>query len=117
MSNVTISKHPIILVVSYDGFRHDYLQRVKTETLDSLRRNGVTVPYMQPVFPTKTFPNHQSIATGVFAETHGIVDNTLYDRAHSKTFSGFTDDPGFWNYHPEVLPMWVSTITRWHETI
>lgn len=108
LSKVTISKHPIVIVISYDGFRHDYLQKVNAETLDALARNGVTVPYMEPVFPTKTFPNHQSIATGVFSETHGIADNTVYDPVYNKTLSGFRDDPGFWNYHSEVLPLWVS---------
>ena len=34
---------------------------------------------MQPVYPSKTFPNHYSIVTGLYAESHGIVANTFYD--------------------------------------
>ncbi|ODN01586.1 Ectonucleotide pyrophosphatase/phosphodiesterase family member 5 [Orchesella cincta] len=102
-----ISDHPVVLVVSFDGFRYDYLNKVDTPTLHELKKGGVSVPYMEPVFPTKTFPNHQSIATGLYAESHGIVDNSFFDPEHNKTLSGFTDDPGFWNYHPDVLPIWI----------
>lgn len=106
--SVKLSNHPVILVVSFDGFRYDYIAKAKvTPWLNALRNSGVTVPYMEPTFPTKTFPNHQSIATGLYAETHGIVDNVLFDPEFNGTLSGFNDDPGFWNYHPEVLPIWV----------
>ncbi|CAL8070951.1 unnamed protein product [Orchesella dallaii] len=102
-----ISEHPVILVVSFDGFRYDYLDKVDTPALHELKNGGVSVPYMEPVFPTKTFPNHQSIATGLYAESHGIVDNSMYDPLYNKTLSGFVDDPGFWNYHQDVLPIWI----------
>ncbi|CAL8123975.1 unnamed protein product [Orchesella dallaii] len=102
-----VSHHPVVLVVSFDGFRYDYLNKVDTPALHELKMGGVSVPYMEPVFPTKTFPNHQSIATGLYAESHGIVDNTFFDPEHNKILSGFTDDPGFWNYHPDVLPLWI----------
>lgn len=106
--NVTISDHPVFLIVSYDGFRHDYFGRVNTPALDNLKANGVRVPYMEPVFPTKTFPNHHSVATGLYSETHGIVDNVVYDPEYNGTLSGFDDDPGFWNYDENVLPIWVN---------
>ncbi|CAL8112709.1 unnamed protein product [Orchesella dallaii] len=102
-----ISKHPVILVVSFDGFRHDYLNKVDTPALNELKNDGISVPYMEPVFPTMTFPNHQSIATGLYSESHGIVDNEFFDPLLNKTLSGFSDDEGFWNYHPDVLPIWI----------
>lgn len=104
----SVSTHPIVIVVSFDGFRYDYLNKVKASPwISALRSNGVSVPYMEPTFPTKTFPNHQSIATGLYAESHGIVDNLFFDPKYNTTLSGYKDDPGFWNYDPEVIPIWV----------
>lgn len=54
---------PTLLVLSMDGFRADYLLRNMTPTLDFLSRCGVHAPYMRAVFPTKTFPNHYTLAT------------------------------------------------------
>ncbi len=107
--NTALSPHPVILVVSFDGFRYDYFNKAKaTPWLSALRTSGVSVPYMEPTFPTKTFPNHQSIATGLYAESHGIVDNVFFDPLYNKTLSGYGEpDHEFWNYHPEVLPIWV----------
>jgi len=33
---------------------------------------------LKPCFPTKTFPNHYSIATGLYPDNHGIVLNNFY---------------------------------------
>lgn len=107
-NSTKISEHPVVLVVSYDGFRYDYFNKTNTPALNALREAGVRVPYLQPVFPTKTFANHQSIATGVYAETHGIVDNTVFDPKYRKTLKGSKNDPGFWNYHPDIMPIWVN---------
>lgn len=54
---------PTLLVLSMDGFRADYLLRNMTPTLDFLIGCGVHAPYMRAVFPTKTFPNHYTLAT------------------------------------------------------
>lgn len=59
-----LSKHPVLLVISFDGFRHDYFHRAATPFLDLLKEDGSSVPYMKNQFVTKTFPNHMSIATG-----------------------------------------------------
>ncbi|ODM89479.1 Ectonucleotide pyrophosphatase/phosphodiesterase family member 5 [Orchesella cincta] len=100
-----ISDHPVVLVVSFDGFRYDYLNKVHTPTLNELKKRGVSVPYMEPVFPTKTFPNHQSIATGLYAESHGVVGNTFFDLKYNRTLN--VNDSEFWNYSPDVLPIWI----------
>lgn len=103
-----LSKHPVVLVVSFDGFRYDYLEKTDTPNLKALQREGITVPYMTPQFPSNTFPNHHSIATGLTPDHHGVTDNTFYDPLHGKNLSGFTDDWEFWNYSPDVLPFYVS---------
>ncbi len=69
---------PVILV-GLDAFGWDFLEKAETPTLDGLIARGVRAEWMVPIFPTKTFPNHYSIVTGVYAERHGIVSNTMYD--------------------------------------
>lgn len=54
---------PALLVVSFDGFRPNYLYRDVTPTLNEIRLKGTSARFMLPVFPTKTFVNHFSIAT------------------------------------------------------
>ncbi|XP_045136923.1 venom phosphodiesterase 2-like isoform X2 [Portunus trituberculatus] len=76
-----------VLVVSLDGFRADYLHRGHTPTLERLSKLGVYAPYLLPVFPTKTFTNHYSIVTGLYPESHGIVDNVFYDPVFKALFT------------------------------
>lgn len=68
---------PIVVLVSIDGFRWDYLDRGISPSLSSLSAEGVRARAMIPVFPTKTFPNHVSIVTGDYPVHHGIVGNTF----------------------------------------
>uniref|UniRef100_A0A8C1PQK7 Ectonucleotide pyrophosphatase/phosphodiesterase 1 n=1 Tax=Cyprinus carpio TaxID=7962 RepID=A0A8C1PQK7_CYPCA len=48
---------------------------------------GTSTPYMRPAYPTKTFPNHYTIVTGLYPESHGIVDNKMYDVTRNASFS------------------------------
>lgn len=68
-----------VVLVSLDGFRHDYLDRVPTPTLDRLVAEGVRAEALVPVFPTKTFPNHVTQVTGLHPVDHGIVGNSFFD--------------------------------------
>lgn len=68
-----------LLLISFDGFHPDYLDLVDTPNFDSLAAGGVESEGIIPVFPTKTFPNHYAIATGLYPENSGFVGNTMYD--------------------------------------
>lgn len=68
-----------IILISLDGFRYDYLDKFQPPTLTRLARNGVRAKWMTPSFPTKTFPNHYTVATGLYPENHGIIENNIYD--------------------------------------
>lgn len=70
---------PTVILISLDGFRYDYLDKFKPETLNELARSGVRAKWMIPSFPTKTFPNHYTIVTGLYPAHHGIVENNIYD--------------------------------------
>lgn len=80
-------KKPYVILVSLDGFRWDYPQYFETPNLDSLAKYGVKSKSMQPSYPTKTFPNHYSMATGLYPDHHGIVNNNFYDPAIQKVFT------------------------------
>lgn len=67
-----------LLVVSYDGFRWDYPEKTDTPIFDSIESNGGRVKYSEPCFPSKTFPNHYSMATGLHPDNHGLVLNSFY---------------------------------------
>lgn len=76
-----------------------------TPFLEELRKNGTYAEYLNNVFITKTYPNHHSIATGVYPETHGVLGNFFYDPMYNKAINYSKE---MWNYSDEVLPIWVN---------
>ncbi len=67
-----------VIMLSMDGFRWDYADRVPTPNLDFIATNGVKAEYVVPAFPSNTFPNHYTMATGLYPDNHGIVNNNFY---------------------------------------
>ena len=67
-----------VIVVSLDGFRWDYCDLYDTPNLDDLSESGVKADRLIPCFPTKTFPNHYTLATGLYPDHHGIINNSFY---------------------------------------
>ncbi len=78
---------PTVILVSLDGFRYDYLEKYQPPNLRSLARDGVQAQWMIPSFPSKTFPNHYTIVTGLYPQNNGIVENSVYDKGFNATFS------------------------------
>jgi len=101
-------EHPYLIVLSLDGYRWDYPQSANTPTLDSLRDVGVMAESLKPSFPTKTFPNHYTMATGLYPDNHGIVLNSFYATDLVKQYSvrdrESIADGSFYNGEP----IWVS---------
>ena len=75
----------VLLLVSIDGFRWDYLDRGATPNLDRIAA-GVRADGLQPPFPSYTFPSHYTIVTGLHPEHHGIVSNVFYDPVRRDQF-------------------------------
>ncbi|KAL2099161.1 hypothetical protein ACEWY4_005641 [Coilia grayii] len=100
----TTATHPLLLV-SFDGFRADYLKMYSFPHLQNFFSDGVRVDHLTNVFTTKTFPNHYSLVTGLYAESHGILASRMYDPQTNKTFTIGSDDPYWWD---EATPIWVS---------
>eukprot|EP00249_Psilotum_nudum_P023266 c28811_g1_i1 orf=707-2356(-) len=94
---------PVVILISSDGFRWGYNLKVPTPNLDRLRLNGTEAePGMIPVYPTLTFPNHYSIATGLYPAWHGIIGNSFSNPNYSsndKFYQG-NIDPKWWLGEP-----------------
>jgi predicted AlkP superfamily pyrophosphatase or phosphodiesterase len=99
---------PTVILISIDGFRYDYWEKVKAPTLRQLAATGVRAKALIPAFPTKTFPNHYTIVTGLYPEHHGIVANTMYDPEFDAKFSmsnrPAVQDGRWWGGEP----LWVT---------
>jgi len=99
------ARAPVTILISIDGFRPDYLDRGVTPVLSRLARDGVAAS-MKPSFPSKTFPNHWTLVTGLVPDRHGIVGNSMVDPSRpNDLFTMDADDPFWWN---EAEPLWVT---------
>jgi len=100
---------PTVILISIDGFRYDYLDRIDAPTLRSLSADGVRADSLIPQFPTLTFPNHYAIATGLLPAHNGIVANVIYDNKLSATFTmrdhSQVADSRWWGGEP----IWVTS--------
>lgn len=99
---------PHLVVVSFDGMRYDFTDRVPTPGFDRVAAAGVRATGLIPSYPSKTFPNHYTLATGLYPSNHGIVDNAFYDPSLDATYSlgdTLTVRDGRW-YGGE--PIWVT---------
>ena len=76
-----------LLLISLDGFRHDFLDIHSAPTLTKLASDGVKAKSLTASYVTKTFPNHHTLATGLYEETHGIIANRMYDSEFNEGFN------------------------------
>jgi predicted AlkP superfamily pyrophosphatase or phosphodiesterase len=97
-------EQPLVVLISFDGFRSDYLSLFETPALDRLSAEGVTAGALVPVFPSKTFPNHYSQVTGLYPYAHGIVGNTFYDPQTASIFTMSSTESHWWGGEP----IWVT---------
>lgn len=98
-------REPVTILVSIDGFHPGYLDRGVTPNLSQLAVEGATGE-MRPSFPSKTFPNHWTLVTGVTPDRHGIVANNMEDSERpGELFTMASDDPFWWN---GAEPIWVT---------
>ena len=99
---------PSLLLVSFDGFRADYLDKYQLPNFRRAMARGTRALGMRPVFPSITFPNHYSLVTGLYPENHGIVENSFFDPVRNAQYSfrnSETVADGTW-YGGE--PIWVT---------
>lgn len=106
-NSIQQQKKPYVILISADGFRHDYLKKFSPQNLLSLSNKGVRASAMIPSFPTLTFPNHYSIATGMYPSRHGLVSNNFWDRNRSVKYSPSDKEKVRDGYYYGGLPLWV----------
>ena len=101
-----------VVMVSFDAFRWDYESIYPTPNIDELTEKGVMAEKLIPCFPSNTFPNHYAIATGLYPDHHGIVNNSFYapDLGLSYRISDRTavENPNFYKGEP----LWVTAIKQ-----
>jgi alkaline phosphatase D len=99
---------PYVVLVSLDAFRWDYDSIHGTPVLDDIARKGVKATRLIPSFPTKTFPNHYTIATGLYPDHHGLVNNSFYapdlDKVYRIGDRAMVSNGAFYGGEP----MWVT---------
>jgi predicted AlkP superfamily pyrophosphatase or phosphodiesterase len=97
-----------VILISIDGWRWDYDSKAPAPNLRSLISRGVRAENLIPVFPSKTFPNHYTIVTGLYPAHHGIVANTIRDPETGRTFAmtrvAEQRNPMWWGGEP----LWVT---------
>ena len=99
------ARTPVTILIGVDGARPDYLTPTIAPTLSALAAEGVSAS-MQPSFPTKTFPNFWTLATGVRPDKSGIVGNKMDDpRRPDEHFTMESTDPFWWN---AAKPIWIA---------
>ncbi|WP_235577034.1 ectonucleotide pyrophosphatase/phosphodiesterase [Pseudoalteromonas sp. R3] len=93
-----------VVIFSLDGFRWDYIEKHNAKNLALLAAQGVRAEYLEPVYPTKTFPNHLSIITGLLPSNHGIVGNHFCDKDRNQCYKmGHGQDDSSWL---KGIPLW-----------
>jgi predicted AlkP superfamily pyrophosphatase or phosphodiesterase len=98
-------KAALLILVSIDGFRWDYLQKYEAPVLQSLASGGVHATRLLPSFPSKTFPNHYTLVTGLYPQNHGIVANWFFDPADDAKFDMGRLEPRWWEGGE---PVWIT---------
>ncbi|NOT75555.1 MAG: alkaline phosphatase family protein [Cyclobacteriaceae bacterium] len=102
----TKSETPYVIMISFDGFRHDYVEKYNPPNLNTFIKNGSQAEALIPSFPSKTFPNHYTLVTGLTPGHHGLVDNSFYDRKRKQVYGmrdrKVVEDP----YYYGGVPLW-----------
>ncbi len=114
---------PVVILLSFDGVRYDYLERDGLPAFERIAREGAKAEALVPIFPSTTFPNHVALATGAPADVHGIVGNKFVDPKLGKFDYGndarFLDAEPLWAAAerqgvPAAVFFWVASETDWH---
>ncbi|KAF8419436.1 alkaline-phosphatase-like protein [Tirmania nivea] len=106
LTNGTHAYRPTTLLLSLDGFRASYLALGLTPTLQAFRNSGLSTPYLTPSFPSVTFPNHWTLVTGLYPESHGIVGNSFFDPAAKEEYY-------YTNRTSSAKPFWYGGSPIW----
>ena len=66
-----------VLLVSVDGLGADMLDPAVAPRIAAMADAGVRAEWMTPSYPSLTFPNHNTLVTGLRPDRHGVVHNSM----------------------------------------
>ena len=104
-----------VLLVSFAGFRYDYLDTAKTKgrnisAFESIISRGFRGRVV-PVMPTFSYPTHFAMVTGRYTQHHGIMSNIFEAPDINSTFnykhSESNFDSRFWDFNGNE-PIWIT---------
>ena len=101
-------KDKVFLLV-FDGFVHDF-QTITSNTpnFKKLSEQGVKGKGLIPPFPSATFPSMVTLTTGLYPESHGIIDNFFYDDEGTLfSWTGDPEDPNNSKFFSQE-PIWLT---------
>jgi len=116
---------PLVIVMSWDGMRYDYPDRAPFPGLTRMQKEGLRADRLVAGWPSTTFPGHVTLATGAWADVHGIVDNEFFDRTRGRY--AYSSDASWLEAEPlwiaaerqgvvSATYFWVGSETDWHGT-
>jgi predicted AlkP superfamily pyrophosphatase or phosphodiesterase len=102
-----------ILLISFDGLSSVYFEEFLKENpksnFQSFINEGLRAEFLKPSFPTSTFPNHYTLVTGLYPESHGIIGNDFFDNVYNEMIALQSNsralDPKWWNSSD---PLWLT---------
>lgn len=106
------ASQPPLVLVSIDGLRPGDIDAAQMPTLTALGNAGVRAEWVTPSYPTKTFPNHYTLVTGLRPDHHGMINNTMYDPVLGEFKLSSRDavqDPRWWDGGE---PVWITLQRR-----
>lgn len=95
------------VVISLDGCRWDYPMWYDTPMFDFMAEHGLSSGLI-PSFPSKTFPNHYTLATGLYPDHHGIIANSFLDTESGEVFSLSNREQKFDPKYYGGEPIWIT---------
>src|SRR5262249_1712919 len=104
----TTGEAPLLILISIDGYRADYLDKGHSPVLAALAADGVHAKGLRPVYPSVTYPNHYTLVTGLYPDQHGIVNNIMHDEVLGNFSPGnrsANTDGRWWD---GAEPIWVT---------
>ena len=110
MPKQAVAPPALLILISVDGLRPDYLQRGVTPHINALAASGARARLMRPSFPSLTFPNHYTLVTGMRPDDNGIVNNSMEDPAFPQNKFALSnraavEDRRWWD---QAEPAWVT---------
>ena len=106
LTNAQQNSIPYVVLVSFDGFRYDYVKNFNPPNFKNFIARGSQAEALIPSFPSKTFPNHYTLVTGFNPGNHGLVDNTFYDRDRDVTYGMRKQELVVDPYYYGGVPLW-----------